>query len=74
MTRIREIVSFMEGSGDSADPMTPEEAAALLAFYVEAGGSDALDEAPLNRYARIRRIPADRAPGRQAAGAGAGRA
>ena len=51
MTRIREIVSFMEGSGDSADPMTPEEAAALLAFYVEAGVSDALDEAPLNRYA-----------------------
>ena len=37
--------------GDPANPMTPEEAAALLAFYVEAGVSDALGEEAVDRYA-----------------------
>jgi DNA polymerase len=36
--------------GNPTDPMTPEEAAALLAFYVEAGVTDALGEDAIDRY------------------------
>lgn len=38
--------------------LSPEEAAALLAFYVEAGVSDALGDEPVNRYALSDTVPA----------------
>ena len=41
----------MNRSGSPSDPLAPDEAAALLAFYVEAGVSDALCDAPVDRYA-----------------------
>jgi len=36
--------------GKPSEPLTPEEAAALLAFYVEAGVGDALGEEAVDRY------------------------
>ncbi|MEQ9225709.1 MAG: uracil-DNA glycosylase [Parvibaculum sp.] len=41
----------MDQSGSTPDRMTPEEAAALLAFYVEAGVADVFCDEPVNRYA-----------------------
>jgi len=41
----------MNRSGSPSDPLAPDEAAALLAFYVEAGASEALCDAPVDRYA-----------------------
>ncbi|MBX3492943.1 MAG: uracil-DNA glycosylase [Parvibaculum sp.] len=41
----------MNRSGSPSDPLAPEEAAALLAFYVEAGVGEALRDAPVDRYA-----------------------
>ncbi|ABS62341.1 phage SPO1 DNA polymerase-related protein [Parvibaculum lavamentivorans DS-1] len=52
----------------SGPDMTPEEAAALLSFYVEAGVTDALGDEPVNRYAladeaaRSAPVPLARAP------------
>lgn len=40
----------MNRSGPAAEPLTPDEAAALLAFYLEAGVTEALCEAPVDRY------------------------
>ncbi|MEX0839642.1 MAG: uracil-DNA glycosylase [Parvibaculum sp.] len=41
----------MNRSGPSSEPLTPDEAAALLAFHVEAGVTEALADAPVDRYA-----------------------
>lgn len=41
----------MSPFNDEQRPLPPEEAAALLAFYVEAGVSDVLGDEPVNRYA-----------------------
>ncbi|PKQ05877.1 MAG: uracil-DNA glycosylase [Alphaproteobacteria bacterium HGW-Alphaproteobacteria-11] len=41
----------MNRSGSPSDPLAPDEAAALLAFYVEAGVGEALCDAPVDRYA-----------------------
>lgn len=40
----------MNRSGTSSEPRTLDEAAALLAFYVEAGVTEALADGPLDRY------------------------
>lgn len=37
--------------GKHTDPLSPEEAASLLAFYVEAGVGEALGDEPIDRYA-----------------------
>ncbi|MBX3446352.1 MAG: uracil-DNA glycosylase [Parvibaculaceae bacterium] len=41
----------MSPSGNEQSSLSREQAAALLAFYLEAGVSDALGEKPVNRYA-----------------------
>lgn len=40
----------MSPSGNEQQPLSREQAAALLAFYVEAGVSEALGDEPVNRY------------------------
>src|SRR5690606_11792362 len=40
----------MSPFNDEQQNLSPEEAAALLAFYVEAGVSDVLGDEPVNRY------------------------
>lgn len=60
--------------GKPTMPLTPEEAAALLAFYVEAGVSDALGEEAVDRYQLApqkaapdaERVPPPRAPSGEA--------
>ena len=58
----------MSLSGDEQPGMPREQAAALLAFYVEAGITDALADAPVNRYeipeAPVRDAPARETPSR----------
>jgi len=51
----------------AASPSTPAEIAELLAFYASAGVDDALEDAPVNRFAEAaarsaERRPAERAP------------
>ena len=51
----------------AASPSTPTEIAELLAFYASAGVDDALEDAPVNRFAEAaarsaERRPAERAP------------
>ncbi|MDX8451881.1 uracil-DNA glycosylase [Mesorhizobium sp. VK9D] len=46
----------------AASPSTPAEIAELLAFYASAGVDDALEDAPINRFAEPAARPAERAP------------
>ena len=51
----------------AASPSTPAEIAELLAFYASAGADDALEDAPINRFAEptaksAERRPAERSP------------
>lgn len=48
----------MSPFNDEQQNLSPEEAAALLAFYVEAGVSDVLGDEPVNRYALSDTVPA----------------
>ncbi len=48
----------MSPFNDEQPNLSPEEAAALLAFYVEAGVSDVLGDEPVNRYALSDTVPA----------------
>jgi len=45
-----------------ASPSTPAEIAELLAFYASAGVDDALEDAPINRFADVQPKQAERAP------------
>ncbi|WP_217576034.1 uracil-DNA glycosylase family protein [Mesorhizobium sp. GbtcB19] len=47
----------------AASPSTPAEIAELLAFYASAGVDDALEDAPINRFAEPAARPAGRGPG-----------
>lgn len=44
----------------AASPSTPAEIAELLAFYASAGVDDALEDAPINRFAEAKPKPAER--------------
>src|SRR5689334_20976018 len=46
----------------AASPSTPAEIAELLAFYASAGVDDALEDAPINRFAEAAAMPAGRGP------------
>ncbi|WP_296745441.1 uracil-DNA glycosylase family protein [Mesorhizobium sp.] len=46
----------------AASPNTPIDVAELLAFYASAGADEALEDAPVNRFAEARPRPAERAP------------
>jgi DNA polymerase len=46
----------------AASPSTPAEIAELLAFYASAGVDDALEDAPINRFAEAAARPAGRGP------------
>jgi len=46
----------------AASPNTPIDIAELLAFYASAGADEALEDAPVNRFAEARPKPAERAP------------
>lgn len=48
----------MSPFNDEQQNLSPEEATALLAFYVEAGVSDVLGDEPVNRYALSDTVPA----------------
>ena len=60
----------MSLSGDEQTELPREQAAALLTFYVEAGITDALADAPVNRYdvsdPPVRDVPARETPQRSA--------
>jgi len=45
-----------------ASPSTPAEITELLAFYASAGVDDALEDAPINRFADVQPKQAERAP------------
>ncbi|MFA7638990.1 MAG: uracil-DNA glycosylase [Parvibaculum sp.] len=47
----------MSPFNDEQQNLSPEDAAALLAFYVEAGVSDVLGDEPVNRYALSETVP-----------------
>ncbi|RUW17361.1 uracil-DNA glycosylase, partial [Mesorhizobium sp. M1E.F.Ca.ET.041.01.1.1] len=46
----------------AASPNTPIDIAELLAFYASAGVDEALEDAPINRFAEVRPKQAERAP------------
>jgi len=46
----------------AASPNSPTDIADILAFYASAGVDDALEEAPVNRFAEAARKPPERAP------------
>ncbi|WP_292580250.1 uracil-DNA glycosylase family protein, partial [Mesorhizobium sp.] len=46
----------------AASPRTPAEIAELLAFYASAGVDDALEDAPINRFAEAAAAPVERGP------------
>jgi DNA polymerase len=50
----------------AASPSTPAEIAELLAFYASAGVDDALEDAPINRFAAATPRPAERGPAERA--------
>lgn len=52
----------MSPSGNEQSSLSREQAAALLAFYLEAGVSDALGDEPVNRYALADAVPAAASP------------